>query len=110
MNLFFDFGKATLRRESHAELQRLAAIMNERSAMKIEIIGHTDSIGIASDNLGLSRARSASVARYLVGLGIATSRLTTHGRGEEAPVAPNGTDKGRAMNRRVEVRVVGVGG
>ena len=109
-NLFFDFGKATLRRESHAELQRLAAIMNERSAMKIEIIGHTDSIGIASDNLGLSRARSASVARYLVGLGIATSRLTTHGRGEEAPVAPNGTDKGRAMNRRVEVRVVGVGG
>ncbi len=106
-NLFFDVGRASLRSESFPELDRLAAIMTTRSTMTIEITGHTDSVGTAEDNLRLSRERAASVAAHLRKKGVTTTRATVVGRGEEDPVSTNGTDQGRAMNRRVEIRITG---
>ena len=106
-NLFFDLGGTTLHPDSYPELRRLATTMKQRSSMTIEIIGHTDSIGTAENNLALSRARATAVSRELLTLGVPASRISILGRGEEEPVAPNGTEEGRARNRRVDVRIMG---
>ena len=106
-NLFFDVGRASLRPESYPELNRLAEIMKDRPGLTIEVTGHTDSVGTAEDNLRLSRERAEAVAGYLGKKGVGGSRATTIGRGEEEPVAPNDNDDGRALNRRVEVRITG---
>ena len=70
---------------------------------RIEIIGHTDSTGSPSVNNPLSEERAQSVRDYLAARGVASSRIQTAGRGEREPVADNGTDAGRARNRRVEI-------
>lgn len=106
-NLFFDVGKATLRKESHPELNRLAEIMKGRSAMSITIEGHTDSVGADEDNLRLSNARAEAVASYLASRGVGRTRLHPIGKGEEEPQESNATEAGKALNRRVEI-VIGM--
>lgn len=71
----------------------------------MELSGHTDAKGSDSYNQNLSERRAASVRQYLVGKGIASSRMTSVGHGESQPVATNETDEGRALNRRVELKV-----
>ena len=105
-NIFFDVGSARLRSTSRPELDRLAQIMRERPTMQVEILGHTDSVGTEGDNLRLSEERAASVANYLVEQGVSRSRLVSRGFGESEPVGSNGTEEGRALNRRVEVKIV----
>ena len=68
---------------------------------KIEIEGHTDSMGSETYNQALSERRANTVKTYLVSLGIAAGRITTRGFGETQPVADNATAAGRAENRRV---------
>ena len=67
------------------------------------VVGHTDSIGPASYNKGLSERRAESAQRYFIDSGIAGDRLRTEGRGEEDPIASNDTPDGRAQNRRVDL-------
>jgi len=69
--------------------------------LKLEIQGHTDNVGAKDANLKLSRDRADSVKAYLVKGGVVASRLTTAGFGDAQPVADNGTEEGRAQNRRV---------
>lgn len=72
--------------------------------LKLFVVGHTDSAGGFESNMRLSRDRAAAVAQSLVSNhGIAATRLTAHGVGPLAPVANNGTDEGKAKNRRVEL-------
>lgn len=71
------------------------------------IVGHTDSTGDANYNMGLSQRRAAAVRDWLVGTGADASKLRVVGRGEEEPIASNDTAEGRALNRRVDVIVVG---
>jgi OOP family OmpA-OmpF porin len=104
-NIFFDFGKATLRKDSEAELDKLYEIM-AKSEIVIELGGHTDSIGSDEANLKLSQDRVNSVKAYLVSKGITEARLQAIGYGEKQPVATNSTEEGRAMNRRVEVKIL----
>jgi outer membrane protein OmpA-like peptidoglycan-associated protein len=101
-NIFFDTAKTELLPESRAELDRLATLLQERPAMRIEIRGHTDSVDDDATNLKLSEGRAASVVGYLTKAGIAAARLQSKGFGESQPVAANDTEKNRLFNRRVE--------
>ncbi|MCC3159214.1 OmpA family protein [Hymenobacter sp. 15J16-1T3B] len=106
-NIFFDFDKATLRKESTAELERLVQLMTtEYPALRIEISGHTDNVGKAEYNKDLSLRRAKAVVDYLTAHGVAAARLTSAGYGDTQPVAPNTTKEGRQLNRRTEFKVV----
>lgn len=104
-NIFFDLGKATLREDSKAELDKLYEIM-KNSDIVIELGGHTDSIGSDEANLKLSQDRVNSVKGYLTGKGIPEKRMNAVGYGEREPVASNSTEQGRQLNRRVEVKIL----
>ncbi len=101
--LTFDYDKWDIKARYNHLLNELVTILENNPAMKIEIQGHTDNRGGAVYNKGLSKRRAAAVRDYLVGEGIAIGRLTTAGYGFDKPVATNGTSKGRAENRRVEL-------
>lgn len=105
--VLFDFDKATLKAESDGVLNRAAALMKADAALKAEVQGHTDNVGGDDYNLRLSDARAASVRTWLVQHGIDAARLTSKGYGKAQPVADNGTDAGRARNRRVELARMG---
>ncbi len=105
-NLFFDFAKFSLRAESYPELKRLIDFLNSNPTMRIEIGGHTDSVGSDENNLLLSQNRANSVLDYLIQKGISAQRLTSKGYGETKPIADNQTDEGRQRNRRVEVKIL----
>jgi len=108
----FDFDKSTLRPDAVAILDEAVAILGKYPQLRVEVAGHTDSIGTEQYNQGLSERRASAVYDYLTGHGIDSSRLVgPTGYGESKPIAPNtnpdGTDnpEGRAQNRRTELNV-----
>lgn len=105
-NVFFDVDKATLRKESEAELERLVELLNNNKSIKILISGHTDSDGNDDHNLRLSDARAKAVVDYLISKNIAGSRLTSKGFGETKPIMPNDTPENKQMNRRTEIEII----
>lgn len=102
----FDFEKATIRPESEPLLDQAAEVLGEFPGVKVEIVGHTDNVGGEELNLDLSRRRAEAVKDYLVKKGIAAERITTQGKGPNAPIADNATEEGRAQNRRIEFRII----
>jgi OOP family OmpA-OmpF porin len=100
--IFFEFNKAKIKPESFNILDEVVAVLKDRPEITLEIQGHTDDKGKDDYNLCLSQARAASVKKYLVEHGIASSRLTAVGYGETCFIASNKTKEGRGMNRRVE--------
>ncbi len=102
----FASGKATIRPESYPILDQAVALLQQNPSVKIEIQGHTDSVGSASYNLRLSQMRAESVRNYLISHGIAPDRLIAKGYGESMPIADNGTREGRAQNRRIEFKII----
>jgi outer membrane protein OmpA-like peptidoglycan-associated protein len=105
-NVYFDLDKATLKPESHDQLDKLARTMKQNKNMVIEIAGHTDSQGSKEYNLRLSQKRAETVRQYLINKGISPDRVTPKGYGEAQPIGDNDTKEGRAKNRRTEVRVI----
>jgi len=105
-NIFFEFGKSTLKEESYPELKRLIKLLTDNPSINIEIDGHTDNVGSDEANLELSKNRAASVVAYLTENGIKGSRLTSQGFGETKPIASNDTEEGKQLNRRVEFVVL----
>jgi OmpA-OmpF porin, OOP family len=105
-NIYFDFDKTTLKKESFVELNKVVDFLKQNPHVEIEIAGHTDSKGSDDYNLNLSQGRSQSVVDYIVSQGIDSNRLTAHGYGESKPIDTNDTDEGRANNRRVEFTIV----
>ncbi len=105
-NVYFDTGKATLKPESYPELNNLVAYMKELENDVIEISGHTDNVGDADSNQGLSQRRAEAVVAYLVKSGIQENRAKAVGYGESRPIASNDTPEGRKKNRRTEVRIL----
>ncbi len=103
LHINFDVDKATLRPDAQPLLEEINKLLNADPALKLSIEGHTDNSGTAMHNQELSTARARSVLGALVGLGIDPSRLQSRGFGQGAPVASNGTEAGRAKNRRVEL-------
>ncbi|HEY1038096.1 MAG TPA: OmpA family protein [Bacteroidia bacterium] len=105
-NIFFDFGKATLRPESYPELDRLVTYMADNKGMVIELSGHTDNVGSDDANLKLSDDRAKAVTEYIVAQGIAADRIKAIGYGETKPIGTNDTDEGKQLNRRVEFTIL----
>jgi len=101
--VLFDFNKSTLQAASDGVLQQVATLMAANPGLKIEVQGHTDNVGADAYNQSLSEARAHSVMSWLSAHGIAAGRMTAKGYGKTMPVADNGTDEGRAKNRRVEI-------
>ncbi len=100
----FEFNSADLTPNSRTILDSVAASLREWKEIRVEVAGHTDSIGSDGYNKTLSQRRAESVRKYLVSKGVDGSRLTAKGYGESKPIADNGTDAGRAENRRVELK------
>jgi outer membrane protein OmpA-like peptidoglycan-associated protein len=102
--IHFATGSAEILPDSQPVLEEIAALLRDDPGLELIIEGHTDDVGGADMNLGLSRRRADAVKRWLVdGAGIAEVRLTTAGYGLTRPVADNDSDEGRARNRRVEL-------
>lgn len=105
-NVFFDVDKATLRKESEDELERLEKILKQNPEIKIEIAGHTDSDGSDDHNLKLSDARAKAVVDYLITKGISKDMLKWKGYGESQPQVPNDTPENKQLNRRTEIKIL----
>ena len=101
-NILFETGKATLKPESMAEIQKVADYMKKNPGARFEVQGHTDNQGSAAINDPLSQQRAEAVVKALEGLGCDPFNLRPVGKGSHEPVADNSTDAGRAQNRRVE--------
>ncbi len=104
-NVLFDFDKSAIKPDGAKILDRLIAFLNENSDKKVELEGHTDSVGTEQYNQGLSERRTASVKDYLTKRGVDAGRISSRGFGETKPIADNKTAEGRAKNRRVEIKV-----
>jgi OOP family OmpA-OmpF porin len=102
----FRFDKADLMPESGPYLDKVAAELKANPGLVVEIQGHTDGIGSAAYNLGLSDRRANVVRNYLIKDGVPAGQLTAKGYGLTMPVATNKTKEGRAQNRRTVMMVI----
>ena len=99
----FDTAKATIRPDSEAVLNELLTLMQKNPEWCLVVAGHTDNVGADTVNLPLSRQRAEAVIAWLAGKGVNRSRLVAAGFGSQKPLADNGTEEGRAKNRRVDL-------
>lgn len=97
----FATGSATLGEGAAAILDQVAAALTQYGSVRVVVEGHTDNTGDAAANQQLSEQRAQSVMRYLTEKGIAAARMTAVGYGQTRPRADNGTEEGKAQNRRV---------
>lgn len=103
LHINFDTDKASLRPDAQPVLDEIGKLLAGDPALKLSIEGHTDDTGTPERNRELSTARARSVLGALVGLGVDPARLASKGFGQDRPVADNGSEDGRAKNRRVEL-------
>ncbi len=104
-SIFFATGSAKLLPKSATALNSVVSILEANPDYQVEINGYTDNSGNPEKNRALSEARAQAVSDYLVKKGIAATRVSAAGFGDENPVADNKTPAGRAKNRRVEMKV-----
>ncbi|MGH7682289.1 MAG: OmpA family protein [Candidatus Eiseniibacteriota bacterium] len=110
--IHFETGSDVVQPDSAPILRQIAAYLESKPDVKLNITGHTDNVGKAADNLDLSKRRAASVAKVLsTQFGIAADRFQADGKGDTQPLSSNAKPEGRAMNRRVEfAKVTGSSG
>jgi len=104
----FDFDKSVLRADGKKNIDDALAKLAGVDVEMVIATGRTDSVGTDAYNQKLSERRAAAVKEYLASKGIATSKITTLGKGESQPVATNKTKEGRQKNRRVDIEFKGV--
>jgi OmpA-OmpF porin, OOP family len=103
MGIQFDTGKATIKKDSQAILEKAAAAIKKApEGTKLEVGGHTDNVGQPESNMKLSDARANAVRARLIELGVSADMLIAKGYGDTKPSADNATDEGRAKNRRMQ--------
>jgi outer membrane protein OmpA-like peptidoglycan-associated protein len=105
-HLIFDMGRAAIKPESFQELDQLVAFMKTNPKIEIQLEGHTDNVGNPKANLQLSQDRVEAVKKYLVKQGIAKDRVQTKAFGGTQPLSTESTEAARALNRRVEMRIL----
>jgi outer membrane protein OmpA-like peptidoglycan-associated protein len=104
--IYFKTGSAELDHASDPLLNSVAEISNRCPGVRIEVSGHTDSVGNPNANMDLSVQRARSVVSFLVQRGVSQGRISAAGFGDTRPIAPNNTEFNRAKNRRIEFRVM----
>ena len=105
-NITFKTDSADINSSFYPVLNSVAKVLNKYSESTVLVSGHTDNTGTAEYNLNLSRDRAGSVAAYLQGQGVKSSRFEVMGMGYSNPIASNSTATGRAQNRRVEIKII----
>jgi outer membrane protein OmpA-like peptidoglycan-associated protein len=105
-NVTFATNSADLNPAFFDVLKSVGKVLKEFEQTIVEVAGHTDSTGADAYNQGLSERRAGTVSQYLQSRGIIAQRMITVGMGESMPVANNGTESGRQVNRRVEITMV----
>jgi outer membrane protein OmpA-like peptidoglycan-associated protein len=106
-DVLFDFDKYTLKPDARERLAKISGIVLAYPDLKLQVEGHTDSIGRDEYNQTLSEKRAESVQGYLVSSGVLPDHVTAVGLGKADPVADNSTAAGRQLNRRVDMIVSG---
>ena len=102
--IYFDVDKADVKPESETALTEIAKLLGQDAALKLYVVGHTDTTGALDHNMKLSQQRAEAVVKELVSKhGVAPDRLKPFGVGPLAPVTTNDAEEGRAKNRRVEL-------
>lgn len=99
----FDTGRADIKANFRPVLDRFGQTLREHPQTTVRIVGHTDSTGSDAVNDPLSLRRAQTVRDYLDSRGVPGARMSIEGRGAREPLADNGTEAGRARNRRVEI-------
>jgi outer membrane protein OmpA-like peptidoglycan-associated protein len=102
-DVLFATGRADLKPGARHSLEKLSGFLHEYPQRTVQIEGYTDSVGTDDYNQGLSERRASSVRDALTSMGVSGDRIQTRGLGKSSPVADNGSESGRQMNRRVEV-------
>jgi outer membrane protein OmpA-like peptidoglycan-associated protein len=100
-------GSAAIEPSSYPALDQAVRLLRERPKLRIEIQGHTDSVGSAASNLQLSQRRAEAVRNYLIQQGVESDRLIARGYGESMPIGDNRTIEGQRLNRRIEFVILG---
>ena len=103
----FEFDESEIEPMFEDTLNRVAQVLNENPDLRVQLIGHTDAIGTEVYNIGLAERRAESVANYLQARGVRPEQLNQAAVGEGQPIATNETERGRFLNRRVEIQPVG---
>ena len=102
----FDFARYDIKPQFYPALNTIANTLREYNQTIVEVSGHTDSVGSDAANQTLSERRANAVSGYLIGQGLQRERFEVVGMGERYPIASNDSDQGRALNRRVEIRLL----
>jgi OmpA-OmpF porin, OOP family len=105
-HLIFAQGKSVIDRESYKELDEVVEMLKENPRIEIQLEGHTDNVGNPKMNLELSKSRVEAVKKYLADKGIAKNRIQTKAFGGTQPLRNEMTPEARALNRRVEMRIL----
>ncbi len=108
-NITFRTDSSDISADFYSVLNSISLVFNEYPKTYIDINGHTDSVGDAAYNIGLSQRRADSVSRYIQTRNVLAQRISTRGMGESSPIASNNTAQGKAQNRRVEIRLTPMG-
>ena len=101
----FESGQAAIRMSGKEILDEMAGALHKVKGKKVEVIGHTDNVGLRDSNVALSLARAEAVRTYLAQKGISPDMIAVSGQGPDRPVADNAASEGRARNRRIEFRI-----
>ncbi len=105
-NIQFEFNSAVLKTDSYQTLDLIATSLKTASTTKLILNGNSSAEGSTAHNMSLSLDRANSVKAYLVNAGVNGNNLSTKGYGESKPISDNSTEEGRALNRRVEIKVI----
>lgn len=104
-NIQFEFNSAVLKTGSYETLDKVAAEIKKDPSAKFVINGHSSAEGTAEHNQSLSFDRANSVKSYLTNAGVNGANLSVKGYGESKPITSNTTEDGKALNRRVEIKL-----
>lgn len=103
------FGSNSVERLNSTEVENYLNIVAERvskSGERVEITGHTDNVGPDATNMTIGLKRAEAIKKYLVSKGVAADKISTASKGESQPISDNGTEEGRAKNRRTELTII----
>ena len=103
--VLYDFDSDVIRTVAGLNLETLASSLKKYPNTHVLIVGHTDALGSSAYNQDLSARRASAASRYLTTQGLAATRMQTSGKGELEPLAANGTEAGRELNRRIEIAI-----